>query len=549
MPATENTQRILISGDEAVSLAALHSGVALGAGYPGTPSTEILETFAERGGRAQWCPNEKVALEVAIGASFAGARAIATMKHVGLNVAADPLFTVAYTGVSGALIIISADDPGLASSQNEQDNRRYAVAAGVPMFEPADSQEAYDFLREAVAFSEKWKTPVLFRVTTRVCHAKTLVTPRPPDPAVPAPAYTKDIRSRVMVPAFAKPAHLRLRKTLADIAAWNNTSALNRLIPGGKSLGIIASGIAFAHAREAAPSASFLKLGLTHPLPEQLITDFVKSVDRAIVIEEGDPFLADAIRALGLNVESKPPMFRFGELNVNRVRRILANDTSPEPLPPPGKPPGLCEGCGHRAVFETLRDLGCVVSGDIGCYTLGVLPPFGAVDTCVCMGASIGVALGMRHVLPPEKSAKIVSVIGDSTFMHSGLTGLVEMIYNPPQNGHTVIILDNSTTAMTGHQENPGTGRNLLHDPTGRVVFENLIRGLGINDVHIIDPRPGDPALGELITSCLGNGRLNVIIARRPCILAAARIREYDRRNAARAAATCPCEHTPDTQP
>lgn len=539
MDTVKNSERLLLSGDEAISLAALHSGIALGVGYPGTPSTEILETFAAQGGRAQWSPNEKVALEVAIGAAVSGARSMCTMKHVGLNVAADPLFTVAYIGTTGALVIISADDPGLASSQNEQDNRRYAVAAGVPMFEPADSQEAYDFFREAVAFSEKWKMPVLFRVTTRVCHAKTLVSPRAADDKVPPANYVKDVRSRVMVPAFAKLAHFRLRKNLAEIAAWNNTGPFNRVIEGSKKLGIIASGISFVHAREAAPDASFLKIGLTYPLPEELIGKFVKSVERCVVIEEGDPYLADAIRALGLSVEGKPEMYRFGELNVNRVRRILANDTSPEPQPLPGKPPGLCEGCSHRSVFETLRDLGCIVAGDIGCYTLGVLPPFSAMDTCVCMGASLGVGLGLRHTLPEDQARKVVSVIGDSTFMHSGITGLVEMIYNPPKTGHLLIILDNGTTAMTGHQEHAGTGRTLLHDPTGKVVFEDLVRGLGIKNLHVVDPRPGSEDLKKLITDALGNGELNVIIARRPCILAAASIREYEKRNAALAATCC----------
>ena len=522
-------KRSLLSGDEAVALAAFHAGVALGAGYPGTPSTEILEEFSNLGGHAQWSPNEKVALEVAIGAAYAGARAIATMKHVGLNVAADPLFTVAYTGVTGALIIISADDPGLASSQNEQDNRRYAVAAGVPMIEPSDSQEAYDFFLAAIELSERWHIPVLFRLTTRVCHAKTLVTPHPPTTPAPAANYVRDVRGRVMVPAFAKPAHVALRQKLADIAVWNETCPLNHVVRNGTKLGIIASGISVMHAREAAPEASVLKLGLTYPLPFERIAAFVRSVERCVVIEEGDPCLVESLRAHGLEVEGKPEMYRFGELNVNRVRRILAGDTSPEAQPKPGKPPQLCEGCSHRAVFETLHKLDCIVAGDIGCYTLGVLPPFSAMDTCVCMGASLGVGLGLRHTLPPEQARRVVSVIGDSTFMHSGITGLVEMVYNPPPTGHVVIILDNSTTAMTGHQEHPGTGRSLEHEPANKVVFEDLAKAIGVKRIRTVDPRPNSPEVEVALRECLESGELCLLIARRPCILIAKQLREYEK--------------------
>jgi indolepyruvate ferredoxin oxidoreductase alpha subunit len=527
------SKQLLLSGDEAVALAAFDAGVALGAGYPGTPSTEILEYFAELGGHGQWSPNEKVALEVAIGAAYGGARAMATMKHVGLNVASDPFFTAAYTGVTGALIVISADDPGLASSQNEQDNRHFAVAAGVPMIEPSDSQETYDFFLAAVELSERWHLPVLFRMTTRVCHSKTVVVPHPPATPPSPPHFQRDVRGRVMIPAYAKPAHHRLRAKLEEIAAWNETSPLNRVFDGDAKLGLITSGIAFAHAREAAPGAKVLKLGLTYPLPAEKIARFVQSVERCVVIEEGDPYLADAIRAQGLKVEAKPPMYRFGELNVNRVRRILANDTSPELAPVPGKPPQLCEGCSHRAVFDTLRKLDCIVTGDIGCYTLGVLPPFNAMDTCVCMGASLGVGLGLRHTLPPEQARRVVSVIGDSTFVHSGITGLVEMVYNPPPTGHLVIILDNSTTAMTGHQEHPGTGRTLEHEATGKVVFEDLARALGLKRVFVADPRPGSTEIEKIITESLASNELTLLIARRPCILIAKQIREYEKCGAA----------------
>lgn len=523
-----------MSGDQALALASLHAGVVLGTGYPGTPSTEILEELSRMGGKArvQWSPNEKVAMEVAIGAAFAGGRAIVTMKHVGLNVAADPLFTVAYTGVTGALVIISADDPGMASSQNEQDNRRYAVAAGLPMLEPSDSQQAYDFLFDAIEISERWHIPVLLRITTRVCHAKTVVKPRP-ESAVPAAkpeAFKRDVQHRVMIPAYARPAHHNLRAKLAEMAVWNETCSLNREFPGSADLGIITSGVSVNHALEAAPGASVLQLGFTHPLPEAKIAAFAKKVKRCVVIEEGDPYLYESIRVLGIPVENKPAMYRHGELNVNRVRRILAGDVSPEPPPLPGKPPQLCEGCSHRVVFETLGRMDCIVSGDIGCYTLGVLPPFKAMDTCVCMGASIGVGLGLRHILPDADARRVVSVIGDSTFVHSGITGLVEMIYNPPSTGHVLIILDNSTTAMTGHQENPSTGRSLEHNATGKVVFEDLARSLGIKRVHVIEPRPNDPQFEKLVKESLDSGELVVIIARRPCILIAKQIREFEKR-------------------
>jgi indolepyruvate ferredoxin oxidoreductase, alpha subunit len=524
-----DSDKKLLSGDEAVAVAARHAGVALGTGYPGTPSTEILEYFSELGGHAQWAPNEKVALEVALGAAFGGARAIATMKHVGLNVAADPLFTATYTGVTGGLIVVSADDPGMASSQNEQDNRHYAVAAGIPMLEPSDSQEAYDLTLQAVEISERWKIPVLLRLTTRVCHSKTIVRPREATNPPPTPNFVRDIRGRVMIPAYARPAGRKLRQKLAEIQAWNETCPLNQVINGDTSLGIITSGISYMHVREAVPQASVLKLSFTYPLPLEKIRAFAAGVKRCLVVEEGDPYLAEAIRAAGVTVESKPDMYRFGELNVPRVKRILAGDTSAEPAPVPGKPPQLCPGCSHRYVFEALHKLDCIVAGDIGCYTLGVLPPFEAMDSCVCMGASIGVGLGLRHVLPPEQARRVVSVIGDSTFVHGGITGLVEMVYNPPPTGHVLLILDNSTTAMTGHQEHPGTGRTLEHETTGKLSFEDLARSLGIDSVYVMDPSMDPAGLIRLLQDCLANKQLNVIIARRPCLLIAGKIKEYDR--------------------
>jgi len=524
--------RQLISGDEAVALACRDGHVHLGTGYPGTPSTEILEIFDSLGGRAQWAPNEKVALEVGIGAAFAGGRAIVTMKHVGLNVAADPLFTVAYTGVTGALVIVSADDPGMASSQNEQDNRRYALAAGVPMLEPADSQEAYDFTLRAIEISERWGVPVLLRITTRVCHSKTIVaTPGYPAPPPREANFERNVAGRVMIPAFARPAHQRLRKKLAEIQAWNEAEGPQVAIAGGTELGIITSGIAYQHVVEAVPGASVLKIGMSYPPPVEAMRRFAAGVKRCLVVEEGDPYLVEAARTAGIAVEGKPDMFRFGELNVPRVRRIVAGDTSPEAAPKPGKPPELCPGCPHRTVFTALRNLDCIVSGDIGCYSLGVLPPFSAIDTLVCMGASIGAGLGMRHVLPPEQARRVVSVIGDSTFVHSGLTGLAEMVYNPPPGGHVLLILDNGTTAMTGMQEHPGTGRKLDHEHTGKLVMEDVARAMGIARIHVLDPTLNPQSFEELVKECLDSGQLSVIIARRNCLLAAGSIKQYEKCN------------------
>jgi indolepyruvate ferredoxin oxidoreductase alpha subunit len=421
----------------------------------------------------------------------------------------------------GALIVVVCDDPGMHSSQNEQDSRRYAVAAGAPMLEPADSQEAYDFFCEAITLSERWGIPVLLRLTTRVSHSKSIVQFHDLPPAAKPPYFEHNRTARVMVPSNARPAHRRLRQHLDEIAQWGETCSLHQLLAGKSELGIISSSIAAIHAREAAPEARLLKLGLIHPFPIERMRKFAAGVNRCVVIEEGDPVLTEACLAAGIPVQGKADMYRFGELNVGRVRRILAGDTSPEPVPPRGKPPELCQGCPHRSVFETLHNLDCIVSGDIGCYTLGVMPPFEAMDSCVCMGASIGVGLGLRHVLPPDQAKRVVSVIGDSTFVHSGITGLVEMVYNPPPTGHVLLILDNNTTAMTGLQEHPGTGRTLDHKPTGQVVFEDLARSLGVEDIQVVDAQADRNAFEELLKKTLDAGKVSVIIARKPCILAA----------------------------
>ncbi|MCU0857475.1 MAG: thiamine pyrophosphate-dependent enzyme [Pontiellaceae bacterium] len=515
--------RKFLMGNEAVALGALHAGAARGIGYPGTPSSEILDVYNQLGGKAEWAPNEKVAAEVALGVSFAGVRAFTTMKHVGLNVAADVLFTAAYSGVDGALVFVVADDPGLASSQDEQDSRRYAVAAGVPLFEPSDSQEAYDYTRLAFEVSERWKIPVLLKLTTRVCHSGTIVMPRAPDTGLAAAHFVRNIPYRVMVPGHARPAHRRLRQKLAEIAEWNETDGPNQEIEGSRDLGILVSGVAYQHAREAASDASFFKVGMSYPLPMRKMLNFIESVKRAVVIEENDPVMADAVRAAGGTIESAPEMYRFGELNVSRVKRILAGDVTPEAVPPRGKPPQLCAGCPHGITFDLLKKYNCIVAGDIGCYTLAALPPLSSMDTQICMGASLGTGLGLRHVLPREEAKRVVSVIGDSTFVHSGLTGLAEMTYNVPPTGHVLLILDNTTTAMTGQQEHPGTGRLLDHSPANQLDYEKIARAMNVPNVGTFDPIRQPAEFEAALVEALAKDELTVLIVRRPCILAVAR--------------------------
>lgn len=521
------TERRLMSGNEAVALGALDAGCVRGAGYPGTPSTEILENFDAIGGNAEWAPNEKVAAEVALGVAFAGAYALTTMKHVGLNVAADLLFTAAYSGVSGALVFAVADDPGLASSQNEQDTRRLGIAAGVPVIEPADAQEAYDFTRLAFTLSARWRIPVILRLTTRVCHTTSIVTPSD-DKFVPPPAhFVRDIPGRVMIPGHARIKHRELRAKLNEIREWCETDGPNRIIPGS-STGIVSSSVAYLHAREAAPAASFLKLGMSHPLPMRLILSFLKDKTERFVIEENDPYLAEQIRAAGGDVPWNPEPYRMGELTVDRVRRILNRDLTPESPPPKGKPPRLCTGCPHGYVFEIFKKHDAIVAGDIGCYTLAALPPLSAMDSQICMGASIGVGLGLRHALPETEARRVVSVIGDSTFMHSGLTGIAEMVFNPPPTGHVVVILDNLTTAMTGQQEHPATGRRLNHEPATRILIEDVVKALGVPHVFVFDPVRQIAEFETALLKALKSHELTVLVARQPCLLAAGRIRAYE---------------------
>lgn len=516
-----DTTRVIMSGNEAVARGAYEAGVSVASGYPGTPSTEILENLALYPGvYAEWAPNEKVALEVGFGASLAGARALVTMKHVGLNVAADPFMTLSYTGVNGGLVIVSADDPGMHSSQNEQDNRNMARFAKVPLLEPSDSREAREFLMEAYRISEEFDTPVLFRLTTRVAHTRSPLEPGSRQPH--QGQYLKNIPKNVMLPAYARGRQSRLTERLKKLAEYAEHTAMNRIIWGNRKTGVIASGISFQYAREGLGTrASYLKLGMSYPLPLALIAGFAKQVEQLFVIEELDPFLEEQIRAAGIRVIGKEILPVFGELTPAMIRRaVLGEETARAavsyPAALPGRPPILCPGCPHRAVFYTLHKLKAVVNGDIGCYTLGALPPFEAMDSCLCMGASIGTSLGMEKAGGRELARKLVSVIGDSTFIHSGITGLINQLYN--QGTGTVVILDNRTTAMTGHQQHPATGRTLMGKPTRSLDLFRLVSGLGVEHVYQVDPCDLN-SFEETLKREMAREELSVIIATHPCAL------------------------------
>ena len=513
-------QKTVLSGNEAFARAAYEAGVQVASAYPGTPSTEILENIRQYERiDASWAPNEKVALEVGIGACMGGARALVTMKHVGVNVAADPLFTLSYTGVRGGLVLVAADDPEMHSSQNEQDSRHYARAAKVPIFDPADSQEALDFTRIAFAASEEFDTPIIMRSTTRISHSKSVVTLGEPVAELPAAGLTRDAKKFVMLPGNARVRHPFVEDRLERMAEWSCNQSFNRIEEGQGDVGIITAGVAYQYAREVFPEAGILKLGLVHPLPKQLIRDFVECYKTIYVIEELDPFIEEQVRAMGIEVVGKERVPICGELTPGRLRKAFdlpmeAQLAGDEGLPP--RPPNMCPGCPHRGVFYALNRLKAFVTGDIGCYTLGFMPPLSAMDTCICMGASIGNATGLSKVIEPEDQQKLVAVIGDSTFLHTGVNGLMDMVYN--QSPATVIILDNSTTGMTGRQDNPSSGYTLSGEKAYQVDLEALCRSLGVQNVRTVDPYQMDKTR-EAIREEMARPETSVVITRRPCVL------------------------------
>ncbi len=517
VPAREKVE--LLSGNEAIARGAFEAGVTVASAYPGTPSTEILENFARyEGVYAEWAPNEKVAVEVAQGASMAGVRALAVMKHVGVNVAADPIFTSSYTGVRGGFVIVTADDPELHSSQNEQDNRHYAVAAKIPMLEPSDSWEAKEYTRLAFALSERFDTPVFLRSTTRISHAKGAV--RLDDVSKPSlvPGFVRDPAKWVMLPDNARKRHVILEERMRELAEFAEEFDGNRIEWGDRDLGVITAGVSYQYVREILPDASVLKLGMAHPLPSRLIREFAEGVSRLVVVEELDPHIETHVKAQGVSVEGKGIIPLVGELSPRIVREAITGKALP--LHPaeglPGRPPNLCPGCPHRGLFYVLNKFRVTVTGDIGCYTLAALPPLSGMDTCVCMGASLGNAFGMEKALGKAALGKVVAVIGDSTFIHSGITPLIDIVYN--RGFSTVIILDNRTTAMTGAQEHPGTGKTLMGLPARRLDLAALCRAVGVDHVYTVNPH--DMArTEEILKRELFREEPSVIITEAPCVL------------------------------
>lgn len=491
--------------------------------YPGTPSTEILEFIGAQYPviRAGWAPNEKVALEVAAGASYGGARSLAAMKHVGLNVAADPFMTLSYTGVNGGLVIIVCDDPEMHSSQNEQDTRNYAKFGKVPCLEPSDSQDAKDLVGEALRISEEFDTPVLLRSSTRISHSMSLVEFKERTEGSKELGLKKDPAKFVMLPAMARRRHPVVEQRLKDVAQFAETWPFNKIIMGDDSLGIITAGVAFQYAREALPEASFLRLGMVWPLPEKMIRDFASKVKRLVVIEDLDPFIEEAIRLMGIKVEGKELTGLCGELSPEKVEVALKGASSAKSIGPvdmelPMRPPNMCPGCPHRATFTALKKNKVYVAGDIGCYTLGALPPLGMLDNCLCMGAGIGIASGLDRVLGEMARGKAVAVIGDSTFFHSGMTPLLELAYNG--GATTVVIMDNRTTAMTGAQHHPGTGYTLREDPTISADIEKLAEAFGFKRIRVLNPYEVKK-IEKVVKEELQVNEPSLIISRAPCAL------------------------------
>ena len=521
----------LLLGNEAVAQGAYEAGVSVVSSYPGTPSTEVTENVAKYSAEeiyCEWAPNEKVAAEVAIGASVAGSRAMCCMKHVGLNVAADPLFTAAYTGVNGGLVFLVADDPGMFSSQNEQDTRFYGLSSHVPVLEPSDSQECLDYTKLAFDISEAFDTPVIVRLTTRIAHQRSLVNIG--ERVNHAKKYEKNISKYVMMPAMAKGRHVFVEKRMAALeAAACGEGEFAGLVPNriemkDKKLGIVTSGVCYQYVREVFPEASVLKLGLVHPLPEKVIREFAEQVEELLVVEELEPFIETYIKKLGIKVEGKKYFTNLGELGTAAIRKAyygIAPDgeKAGEEVNVPARPPVFCAGCPHRAVFYVLSNLKVRVCGDIGCYSLGALDPYHALDSVVCMGASVSMAHGMQKAMEINGDLtqdKVVAVIGDSTFMHSGITSLVDVAYN--KGVSTVIILDNSITGMTGHQQNPCMGYTIRNEKTVAVDLIKLCDAMGITRVKVVDPFDMKKFKATVLEETQAD-EPSVIIAQRPCAL------------------------------
>lgn len=516
--------KFLLSGNEAIAQGAWESAVCVGVGYPGTPSTETLEYYAKLPNTyAEWAPNEKVALETGIGVSAAGSRALVTMKHVGVNVAADPLLSCAYTGINGGLVLLAADDPGIYSSQNEQDSRNYAAFARVPMLEPSDSAEALEFTKRAFNISERMDTLVMIRSTVRLSHTKTLVEVGEQEPFEPLP-YEKNVGKWVMMPANAKVRRKDADERIERLEEYAEICDLNREEIRDTKIGIVCSGTVYQHVREALPNASVFKLGMSYPLPPKRLAAFAKKVDSLYVVEEACDFFNMRIRAMGIKVAETPnPLPPDDELTPGRIASAFNLEAEPHVDSVsglPGRPPSLCTGCPHRLVFAELRRIHARVCGDIGCYTLGSLPPLSCVDTCVDMGASISMAHGMELAAALDESSEkknpIVAVIGDSTFAHSGITSLLSAVYN--RTGGTVAILDNRTTAMTGQQGNPVNGVTLQNRPSRELVLLDLVRALGVDDVRQVDPQDMQ-AVRTALKEATQNDDLSVIIFQSPCAL------------------------------
>ena len=509
----------LMLGNKALARGLYEAGCCLISAYPGTPSTEVTEEAARFPEiYCEWAPNEKVAMETAYGASLAGQRSACVMKHVGVNVAADPLYTMSYTGVNAGLVIVVSDDPGMHSSQNEQDSRHHAIAAKVPMLEPADSAEAVEMAKEAYRLSEEYDTPVMVKLCTRVSHGQSVV--ETGERTVPGKTYEKDIPKYVMVPDNARPRHPIVEARTEKLKAYAETTPLNRVEMGDTRLGVITHSTSYQYVKEVmGEGCSVLKLGMTNPLPEQLIRDFAAKVDKLVVVEELEPIIENHCRAMGLEVAGKEDLSLIGEYSQTLLAKVLKGEERPfvqvdEAVPV--RPPVMCAGCPHRGIFYTLAKHKVTVLGDIGCYTLAAGAPLHAIEMCLCMGASIGATHGFNKALGKAGEEKTVAILGDSTFMHSGMTGLANIAYN--QSNSTVVILDNSTTGMTGHQQNPTTGFNLRGEPAGRIDLEALCRAMGIRRVAVVDPYDLE-ACEKVVTEELAAAEPSVIIARRPCTL------------------------------